>query len=305
MAGYFPSQCRFVWGWPVKGKQSDLFVEISSSSRRRLQSFAECAAAIDGLFQDAVKHQGNTAFASYIEFARRMSNLSVYNAMLVRIQRPGAAAVATEKKWNAIQRHVRPGAIPIVVLRPFGPVSFLYEAADTDGFPLLGEDANPFVAYGQMHEVEWGRLLKHHREKNAVRIEEKNFGTLLAGNARSVQAVPSLIPDSTQTEWLIQLNQNHSIPTRFATLAHELGHIFCGHCGSDPKGRWPNRATLPYAVRETEAEAVAYLACGRRNLEGASADYLSELIKKVDLRQVSVYAIFDAANRVETRMSES
>lgn len=289
----------------MKGKQSDLFAEISSSSRRRLQSFAECAAAIDGLFQDALKHQGNTAFTSYIEFARRMSNLSVYNAMLVRVQRPGAAAVATEKKWNSIQRHVRPGAIPIVILRPFGPVSFLYEAADTDGFPLPGENANPFVARGELDEIEWARLLKHHREKNAVCIEERNFGALLAGNARNIQAVPSLVPNSSQIKWLIQLNQNHSLPTRFSTLAHELGHIFCGHCGPDPKGRWPNRSTLPYEVREAEAEAVAYLACTRRNLEGASADYLSELIPKVDLRQVSVYAIFEAANRVETRMSES
>ena len=33
-------------------------------------------------------------------------------------------------------------------------------------------------------------------------------------------------------------------------------------------------------------------------------EYLSELIKKVDFRQVSLYAIFEAANRVETRMSE-
>ncbi len=288
----------------MKGKQSDLFAEISSSSRRRLQSFAECAAAIDGLFQDAVKHEGNTAFTSYIEFARRMSNLSVYNAMLVRIQRPGAAAVATEKKWNSIQRHVRPGAIPIVVLRPFGPVSFLYEVADTDGFPLPGEDANPFVAHGEMHEVEWGHLLKHHREKNAIRIEERNFGALLAGNARNLQAKPSLVPDVVQTEWLVQLNQNHTIPTRFATLAHELGHIFCGHCGPDPKGRWPDRSSLPYEVHETEAEAVAYLAASRRGLDVASMEYLSELIKKVDFRQVSLYAIFEAANRVETRMSE-
>lgn len=289
----------------MKGKQTELFAEISTASRRRLQSFAECAAAIDGLFQDALKREGSSAFSQYIEFARRMSNLSVYNAMLVRVQRPGAAAVATEKKWNAIQRHVRPGAIPIVVLRPFGPVSFLYEVADTDGFPLPGENSNPFVAYGELHEVEWARLLKHHREKNAVRIEERNFGALLAGNARNMQAVPSLVPKSVETEWLIQLNQNHSIPTRFATLAHELGHIFCGHCGADPRGRWPNRSTLSYEVQETEAEAVAYLACARRNLEGSSADYLSELIKKVDLRHVSVYAIFEAANRVETRMSES
>ena len=227
----------------MKGKQSDLFAEISSSSRRKLQSFAECAAAIDGLFQDALRHEGSTAFTSFIEFARRMSNLSVYNAMLVRVQRPGAAAVATEKKWNSIQRHVRPGAIPIVVLRPFGPVSFLYEVADTDGFPLPGEDCNPFVARGEMDEVEWGRLLKHHREKNAIRIEERNFGTLLAGNARNLQARPSLVPDIAETEWLVQLNQNHTIPTRFATLAHELGHIFCGHCGADAIGRWPDRSS--------------------------------------------------------------
>ena len=288
----------------MKGKQSDLFSEISSASRRRLQSFAECASAIDGLFQAALAKEGPSAFAEYIEFARRMSNLSVYNAMLVRVQRPGAAAVATEKKWNAIQRHVRPGAIPIVVLRPFGPVSFLYEVADTEGFPLPGEDCNPFVAHGDMNEVEWGHLLKHHREKNAIRIQERNFGSLLAGNARNIQAKPSLVPDITHTEWLVQLNQNHTIPTRFATLAHELGHIFCGHCGADPKGRWPDRSSLPYEVQETEAEAVAYLAASRRGLDVASMEYLSELIKKVDFRQVSLYAIFEAANRVETRMSE-
>lgn len=286
-------------------KQSELFADISTSSRRRLQSFAECAAAIDGMFQDALKREGQTAFTAYIDFARRLSNLSVYNAMLVKVQRPGAVAVATERKWNSIDRWVRPGAIPIVVLRPFGPVSFLYEVSDTDGFPLPGEDANPFTAHGEMHDVEWARLLKHHREKNAVRIEERNFGTLLAGNARNLQAQPALVPDVEQKEWLIQLNQNHSIPTRFATLAHELGHIFCGHCGADSKGRWPDRSSLPHAVRETEAEAVSYLACARRNLDVASIEYLSQLIKDADLRQVSLYAIFEAANRVETRMTES
>jgi hypothetical protein len=288
----------------VKGKQTDLFGELSSASRRRLHSFAECAAAIDGLFQDALKREGRSAFTDYIEFAKRMSNLSVYNAMLVRVQRPGAAAVATEKKWMSIQRQVKPGAIPIVVLRPFGPVSFLYEVADTDGEPLPGEHANPFVAHGEMDEVEWARFLMHHREKNSVRIEERHFGTLLGGNARSIQAVPSLVPNATTTEWLIQLNQNHPIPTRFATLAHELGHIFCGHCGADPRGRWPDRSMLPQDVCEVEAEAVAYLACSRRALEVASMEYLSGHIKTVDLKHVSVYAIFEAANRVETRMTE-
>ena len=289
----------------MKSQQSDLFAELSVASRRRLQSFADCAAAIDGLFQDALTREGSSAFGEYIEFARRMSNLSVYNAMLVKVQRPGAAAVATKRKWNSIQREVKLGAIPIVVLRPFGPVSFLYEVADTEGFPLPGEHANPFMAHGEMNEVEWARLLKHHREKSAVRIEERNFGSLLAGTAQNAQKIPLLVPDQSDTEWLIQLNQNHDIPTRFATLAHELGHIFCGHCGADPRGRWPDRSSLPHPVRECEAEAVAYLACSRRGLTGASSDYLSDLIKNADLRQVSVYTIFEAANRLEIRMAES
>ncbi len=288
----------------MKGKQSDLFAEISVGSRRKLQSFADCAAAIDGLFQDALKRVGTSAFTEYIEFARRLSNLSVYNAMLVRVQRPGAAAVATEKKWLTIGRTVRPGAVPIVVLRPFGPVSFLFEVADTAGEPLPGEHANPFFAYGELNELEWVRFLKHHREKSSTQIEEVNFGSLLAGNAQSIQAIPSKVPNLPMAEWLIQLNRNHNIPTRFATLAHELGHIFCGHCGADSRGRWPDRSSLSHAVRETEAEAVSYLACGRRDLNVASMEYLAELIMKVDFKQVSLYAIFEAANRVETRMTE-
>ena len=281
--------------------QSDLFEELSTSSLKRLQTFAECADAIDRLFKDALASQGPSAFTEFIDFARRLSNLSVYNAMLVRLQRPGAAAVATEKRWLSVGRTVRPGAIPIVVLRPFGPVSFLYEVGDTDGKPLPGEHANPFAAYGDLDEVEWGRMLKLHREKNSVRIEERSFGALLAGNARNLQAMPSLIPELSAPEWLVQLNVNHSLPTRFATLAHELGHIFCGHCGPHNRGTWPDRAKLPYAVRETEAEAVAYLVCSRRELKVASRDYLSRLIADVDLRHVSLYAIFEAANRVEGR----
>ena len=227
--------------------QSDLFEELSTSSLNRLRTLAECAAAIDRLFKDALELQGATAFTEFIDFARRLSNLSVYNAMLVRLQRPGAAAVTTEKRWNAVGRTVRAGAIPIVVLRPFGPVSFLYEVGDTEGKPLPGEHANPFVAHGELDEVEWARVLKLHREKNNVRIEERSFGALLAGNARNLQAMPALLPELSKPEWLVQRNVNHSIPTRFATFAHELGHNFCGPRGPHNRGEWQARLTLTHS----------------------------------------------------------
>jgi hypothetical protein len=273
--------------------------EKPDRAERKLKSFAECATAIDRLFQEAIAATGPSAFSEFIEFARRLSNLSVYNAMLVRLQRPGAAAVATEKKWHDKGRHVKPGAIPIVILRPFGPVAFLYEVSDTDGPPLPGEHGNPFVVYGYLDEIEWADTVKHHQKNSSVRIEEMNFGTLLAGNARNLQVVPAKIPSASTPEWLIQVNKNHSVPTRYATLAHELGHIFCGHCGADSGGRWPDRSKLPYAVREAEAEAVSCLVCARREFDVASSEYLRDLIKDIDLRQVSLYAIFEAANRVE------
>lgn len=291
--------------------QFDFFEEEREKERkaeraeRRLKSFAECAIAIDRLFQDALRKVGPSAFDEFLEFARRLSNLSVYNAMLVRLQRPGASAVATEKKWNDIRRSIKPGAIPIVILRPFGPVAFLYEVSDTEGRPLPGEFSNPFVTHGKMDEVEWSQTIKHHRSENQIAVEEMNFGSLLAGNARNLQRLPSKYlktsgPDS--PDWLIQINKNHSVPTRYATFAHELGHIFCGHCRADPKGRWPDRSNLPHAVCEAEAEAVAYLVCARRELDVASNEYLRGLIKDLDLRQVSLYTIFEAANRVEGKL---
>ena len=50
-----------------------------------------------------------------------------------------------------------------------------------------------------------------------------------------------------------------------------------------------------------EAEAVAWLVCQRNGVQARSKEYLGSLIGQVDLAQVSLYAIFEAANRVESR----
>ncbi len=50
-----------------------------------------------------------------------------------------------------------------------------------------------------------------------------------------------------------------------------------------------------------EAEAVAWLVCQRNGVTSRSKAYLSSLIEKADFSKVSMYAIFEAANRVESR----
>jgi hypothetical protein len=50
-----------------------------------------------------------------------------------------------------------------------------------------------------------------------------------------------------------------------------------------------------------EAEAVAWLECQRTGVAPRSKDYLRYLISSAEMEGISVYAIFEAANRVESR----
>lgn len=284
--------------------------EQIGAAEQRLTYFEDCRSAIDQLYFEAFSTQGSKAFDDFLDFVVRFSNLSVYNAMLVRVQCPGAAAVATRTKWESFGRVVKPDAVPIVILRPFGPVSFVFEQGDTEGPPLPGEDESPLSATGKLSQRIYDQTCNA-AEKYEIEIEETaQYGALLAGTAAGFQVVPETFELIEMSEkkgmktvrgFRIRLNANHNLATRFATLAHELGHIYCGHVGGDSRGRWSDRRKLTHAHKEMEAEAVAWLVCQRNNVQSKSREYLSSLMEGADLSSISMYAIFEAANRVESR----
>lgn len=270
-------------------------------TEQRLSYFEDCRSAIDQLYSEAFSTQGSKAFDEFLNFVARFSNLSVYNAMLVRVQCPGAAAVATRIKWESFGRLVKPGAVPIVILRPFGPVSFVFEQGDTVGRPLPGEDESPLFATGNLSKKIYEQTCKA-AEKYNIKVEHSdNYGALLAGTAEGCISLPNTLETKEGRIFRVCLNAKHDLPTRFCTLAHELGHIYCGHVGGDSKGRWANRANLNHAHKEMEAEAVAWLVCQRNNVKSKSREYLSKLVREVGAKDISMYAIFEAANRVESR----
>lgn len=277
---------------------TDLF---DSAAVNRLEHFEDCRSAIDQLFLEAFATQGSQAFDDFLNFVVKFSNLSMYNTMLVRVQRPGSGAVATRKKWLEFGRTLKPDAIPIVILRPFGPVSFVFEQGDTDGKPLPGEEDSSLFATGKLSQ----KIYEQSREaakKYRIKVEETNsYGALLAGTAAGYSIRPEAFETKIGHSFRIRLNAKHDLPTRFATLAHELGHIYCGHVGEDSKGRWPKRTHLSHAQVELEAEAVAWLVCQRNGVKSRSREYLSDLMKDADLSGISMYGIFEAANRVESR----
>lgn len=277
--------------------ENDLF----GAAEQRLSHFEDCRSAIDQLYLEAFATQGSQAFDEFLNFVVRFSNLSVYNAMLVRVQRPGAAAVATRIKWESFGRFVKPGAVPIVVLRPFGPVSFVFEQGDTVGRPLPGEDESPLFATGNLSKKIYDQTCMA-AEKYNIKVEQSdNYGALLAGTAEGFNFLPNMLETKEGRIFRVRLNAKHDLPTRFCTLAHELGHIYCGHVGGDSKGRWADRANLNHVHKEMEAEAVAWLVCQRNSVKSKSRECLSELVRDVGAKDISMYAIFEAANRVESR----
>jgi hypothetical protein len=275
---------------------------LSASSGRHLDDFQQSAEAIDRLFMDALEHDGPSAFDDFLEFARRLSNLSVFNAMLVKVQRPGAVAVATERKWLSKGGQLRPGAIPIVVLQPFGPVAFLYEFSDVYGVSIPGEDASSLFATGSISPDLHDRVVAGARKHRIQVNNTDSYGGLLAGTAEALSHLPGVLTASKDGPlWSVTINGRHELPTRFATLAHELGHIYSGHLGPDPKGRWGGRKLNSHTQREMEAEAVCWLVCNRNGVRSRSAQYLHSLMKESDLRHASIYSIYLAANLVEAR----
>jgi hypothetical protein len=97
------------------------------------------------------------------------------------------------------------------------------------------------------------------------------------------------------------LNRNHTPPVRFATIAHELAHLFLGHLGADKALHVPERPHMDHRMIELEAESVAYIVCGKNGVESDSAKYLADyVLKNTTVGDLDIYQIMRAAGQIET-----
>jgi hypothetical protein len=275
----------------------------------RLNFYLEDAAAVDDLFRQAIKAKGDAALPEFLRFLARFPRYSLFNALLIRVQRPGAMAIASRRQWREqFQRSIMADAVPILILQPFGPVQFVYEVGDTYGAQMPSNETwNLFKTSGSLPQGSWDKAVAG-AEASGIGIESiGQYGVNLAGTAAAVHAASDsreVMNGAGKQQFRIKINGRLEMPQRFAALTHELGHIYCGHLGSGAKARWPDRsAQLTSGQKELEAEAVSWLVCQRLGLDIQAAEYLSGHVSEGDLKDISIYAVTAAAHRIEARGS--
>ena len=266
--------------------------------------------ALDELFSQTTAYRTSTQYNELLQFVSRFHFYSPYNAMLIHIQKPGSTFVATATRWREkYGRTIKPGAQTLVILQPMGPVMFVFDASDTEGDPLPPEIVNPFAVEKPISvrsdkiESKLDRTIDNAR-RDGVRTTRVKYGSQQAG---AIGPTPSpgawlrfgdkhMIP----LRYEMKLNLNHNTESQYATLVHELAHLYCGHLGTPNKKWWPNRRGLAREVREFEAESVTYLVCRRLGIDPKSDKYLSGYLKnEKDIPSISLECVMKAAGLIE------
>lgn len=107
-------------------------------------------------------------------------------------------------------------------------------------------------------------------------------------------------PKVSPARFAIKINSSHSVTTQYATLVHELAHLYCGHIGTPNDLWWPNRINLGTSVEEFEAETVSWIVCQRLGIESPSARYLNGYLKSDgEIPQIAIELVLKVAGHIE------
>jgi len=230
-------------------------------------ALGELAAALEQGKSDSLR--------AYLAAVARFHRYSAGNILLIFSQRPDASHVAGFQTWKRLGRRVNRGEKGILIIAPIrqrpSREKRLGVCAKEEDEARDHENVHGFAgAYVFDVKQTNGKPLP---ELSRVCGDPRNYvERLLAFAAErgiAVEYADNLGgADGASSGGRIQMKAGLTPAEECATLAHELGHELLHHDGNDSR---PGRT-----VRETEAEAVAYVVSEAVGLEArtASADYI-------------------------------
>ena len=248
---------------------------------------------LEELLDKTRAYRNTSAYAGFSEtlaFIKQSRYLAPYNALLVMQQRPDATLVisrdAIEKKFK---RTLRPQVQPIIIMKHFGPVEFVYDVKDIEGIeenPIPGYRPNIpteevcraiFPVDGDLRGIKWlfDTAVRSCRNQglsfHETPLEINHAGQVgLKSEGRRLD-YKLISGENRLANYIMEINSTHPVEIKFAALVHELAHIFCHHLNEFQN---PGFRRKEQHQEEFEAEAVAYLFCYRYGFRPRSEQYL-------------------------------
>jgi antirestriction protein ArdC len=231
------------------------------------------------------------AFTRYLKAIGRFHRYSLCNVLLIASQKPNASYVAGFRTWNELGRFVKKGEKGIMILAPIVRhktddqeereepsrtiagfrAAYVFDITQTDGHEL------PQIGVVEGEPGEYSDRLRHFAAAQGIVIEYSE--EIAPARGTSYGGRIALLPGQSAAE-------------EFSTLAHEIAHELL-HRGD-------RRASTTKQVRETEAEATAFVVCQAVGLEAGSAasDYIQLWNGDVQVLTESLAYIRQAASQM-------
>lgn len=293
-------------GLREEGRQAILAPSETQLEFEVAPATAQEMSMLGALIERSHLYRTGSDYRHLLDFMSRMRHMAPFNATLLHVQKPGIMFAATEKDWrDRYNRTVKEGARPLLILWPFAPVALVYDVEDTVGDALPLDVAAPFRAQGNLTDA---MLIGMSHQLQELQIDwiAIPYGAGGAGHVRVTGDLSSNSAGKPSRRYAIRVNSRHDPNVQFATLVHELGHLFLGHLGHDDRLKISSRENLKHDQEELEAEMVSHLVCERQGVRSNAESYLSAFLKRTDTVQgIDINAIARAAHRVEVALGLS
>ena len=269
------------------------------------QAEDESRSLLTELLETSKIYHNTKDYKELLDFVNRLRNFAPFNAFLLQLQKPGLRFASSEYDWKVkFNRTVKECARPLIILWPFSPVALVYDIEDTEGEKLPVDVERAFHASGSIEDkniLEYIGLLA----KLGIDLKLIEYGSANAGFVQKVLEVGRQSSDAKQQpEYRIRLNEKDNPNVQFATLIHELAHLYLGHLGADKYLKIKDRSHTVHSERELEAESVSYIVCCRNGVKSKAESYLADYVEQhTTVDNIDLYTLLKVAGQIETLLN--
>lgn len=272
---------------------------------------SEVSQALRYMVEHALRFSRVKGFEDLLERLAGYRQYLPYNALLLLLQLPDVRHVLPAYRWEQdYRRRIRPDAQPLMALVRGGPVMFVFDISQTEETPesrCVAAFADPLRMTDLSEAADRLEWVIENAKADGVRVSSVPLGLGYGGCIWPVEGAPAqpvLIRRRPRETELVQVryetvvNRRLSATERLAVLAHELGHLYCGHIGTHDERWWRARPGLRADCKEAEADSVARIVIRSLAPDLELPRILHRSFSQEELAELSLEMVTKAAGRI-------